>query len=40
MDNAVDIAGGFAEVCAGQWLMGRGQPAAFFGTAVRRRRKG
>jgi hypothetical protein len=34
------IEGGFAEVGAGSWLMGRGQPAAFFGTAVCRRRKG
>ncbi|MBO7482332.1 MAG: hypothetical protein J6U17_00400 [Kiritimatiellae bacterium] len=40
MEGAVDIAGGFAEVGAGQWLVGRGQPAAFFGTAARRRRKG
>jgi len=36
----VKIEGGFAEVGAGAWLMGRGQPAAFFGSAVRRRRKG
>ena len=36
----VKIDGGFAEVGAGRWLMGRGQPAAFFGAAVRRRRKG
>lgn len=36
----VAIEGGFAEVGAGRWLMGRGQPAAFFGSAVRRRRKG
>ena len=34
------IEGGFAEVGAGAWLMGRGQPAAFLGSAVRRRRKG
>ena len=34
------IDGGFAEVDAGLWLMGRSQPAAFFGSAVRRRRKG
>ena len=40
MDLAVKIENGFAEVAAGQWLMGRGQPAAFFGSAVRRRRKG
>ena len=36
----VRIEGGFAEVSAGRWLMGRGQPAAFFGKAVRRRRRG
>lgn len=36
----VTIEGGFAEVEAGQWLMGCGQPAAFFGKAVRRRRRG
>ena len=40
MDVAVKIEGGFAEVGAGAWLMGRGQPAAFFGSAVRRRRRG
>ena len=40
MDGAVKIEGGFAEVGAGAWLMGRAQPAAFFGAAVRRRRKG
>ena len=40
MDGAVTIEGGFAEVDAGAWLMGRAQPAAFFGKAVRRRRKG
>ena len=40
MEGAVKIEGGFAEVGAGAWLMGRGQPAAFFGSAVRRRRKG
>ena len=39
MDTA-RIDGGFAEVGAGSWLMGRGQPAAFFGSAVRRRRRG
>jgi len=38
--DAVRIEGGFAEVGAGTWLMGRGQPAAFLGSAVRRRRKG
>ena len=40
MQETVKIEGGFAEVGAGTWLMGRGQPAAFFGSAVRRRRKG
>ena len=40
MKAEVKIEGGFAEVGAGTWLMGRGQPAAFFGTVVRRRRKG
>lgn len=40
MEGAVKIEGGFAEVGAGLWLAGCGQPAAFFGTAVRRRRKG
>ena len=40
MEGAVKIEGGFAEVGAGVWLMGRGQPAAFFGSAVHRRRKG
>lgn len=39
-DGMVTIENGFAEVGAGAWLMGRGQPAAFFGTASRRRRKG
>jgi hypothetical protein len=34
------IENGFAEVEAGSWLMGRGQPAAFFGKAVRHRRRG
>ena len=38
MQETVKIEGGFAEVGAGAWLMGRGQPAAFFGSAVRRRR--
>ena len=36
----VSIENGFAEVGAGAWLMSRGQPAAFFGEAERRRRKG
>ena len=40
MEVLVKIEGGFAEVGAGAWLMGRAQPAAFFGDAVRRRRKG
>jgi len=40
MQEAVKIEGGFAEVGAGAWLMGRGQPTAFFGSAVRRRRRG
>ena len=40
MEVLVKIEGGFAEVGAGAWLMGRAQPAAFFGAAVRRRRKG
>ena len=40
MEGAVKIDGGFAEVAAGAWLMGHGQPAAFFGAAFRRRRKG
>ena len=40
MQETVKIEGGFAEVGAGAWLMGRGQPVAFFGSAVRRRRKG
>ena len=40
MEGAVEMANGFAEVGAGRWLMGRGQPAAFFGKAVRLRRKG
>ena len=40
MEGVVKIEGGFAEVGAGTWLMGRGQPAAFLGSAVRRRRKG
>ena len=40
MINAVTIESGFAEVGAGAWLMGQAQPAAFFGEATRRRRKG
>ena len=40
MAVATKIEGGFAEVGAGAWLMGRGQPAAFFGAALRRHRKG
>lgn len=40
MTGAATIEGGFAEVGAGPWLMGRGQPAAFFGKAVRRPRRG
>ena len=40
MAVVVKIEGGFAEVGAGEWLVSRGQPTAFFGDAVRRRRKG
>lgn len=40
MRPAVKIENGFAEVEGGLWLMGRGQPAAFRGSAVRRRRTG
>lgn len=40
MTETVTIANGFAEVGAGTWLMGHGQPAAFFGAAARRRRTG
>lgn len=40
MAPVVTIENGFAEVGGGSWLMSRGQPAAFRGTAVRRRRKG
>ena len=36
----VAIEGGFAEVGAGEWLVGRGQPAALFGEFRRLRRKG
>ena len=34
------ILNGFAEIGAGSWLVGHGQPVAFFGKAVRIRRKG
>ncbi len=40
MPQTVTIESGFAEVGAGAWLMGHAQPAAFFGKAVRRRRRG
>ena len=40
MTCAVTIENGFAEVGAGAWLVGRGQPAAFLGRAVRRPRRG
>ena len=40
MDCVVAIESGFVEVGAGSWLVGRGQPAAFFGSVVRRRRSG
>ena len=40
IEEAARIEGGFAEVGAGLWLMGRSQPAAFSGRAVRRRRRG
>ena len=40
MALVVKIENGFAEVEAGSWLMSCGQPAVFFGKAVRRRRKG
>ena len=40
MGAAVKIEGGFAEVGAGEWLVGRGQPAAFFGAFRRLRRRG
>jgi len=40
MALVVTINGGFAEVDAGSWLAGRGQPAAFFGALSRRRRTG
>ena len=40
MTCAVTIENGFAEVGAGAWLVGRGQPVAFLGRAVRRPRRG
>ena len=40
MTDTATIAGGFAETDAGTYLAGRGQPAAFLGDAVPRRRKG
>lgn len=40
MTLPAQIENGFASVEAGTWLMGRAQPAAFTGQAVRRRRKG
>ncbi len=40
MAETVTIESGFAEVGAGAWLMGHAQPAAFFGKAIRHRRKG
>jgi len=40
MNAVATIENGFAEVAAGRWLMSRSQPAAFFGKAVRHRRKG
>ncbi|MBR6023263.1 MAG: hypothetical protein IK066_12690 [Kiritimatiellae bacterium] len=40
MTGGVSLEGGFAEVGAGSWLVGHAQPAACFGEAVRRRRKG
>ena len=40
MAAMVTIENGFAEIGAGVWLMGRAQPAAFFGALARRRRKG
>ena len=39
-DVAATIQSGFAGIGAGTWLLGRGQPAAFSGEAVRRRRTG
>lgn len=40
MVGGVTLESGFADVGAGAWLVGRAQPAACFGEAVRRRRKG
>ncbi|MBQ7189527.1 MAG: hypothetical protein IJR99_08955 [Kiritimatiellae bacterium] len=40
MAQTVKVENGFAEVGEGAWLMGRAQPAAFFGSLSRRRRKG
>ncbi|MBP5227365.1 MAG: hypothetical protein J6336_08270 [Kiritimatiellae bacterium] len=40
MAETVKLENGFAEVGAGAWLMGRAQPVAFFGSLLRRRRKG
>lgn len=40
MYETVKIENGFAEVGAGEWLVSRAQPAAYFGTLSRRRRKG
>ena len=40
MALVVTIEGGFAEVSAGTWLVGHGQPASFFGKVTRRRRIG
>ena len=40
MSENVTIENGFAVTGAGTWLVGRGQPAAFTGDAVRRRRRG
>jgi hypothetical protein len=40
MPVGVTVESGFAAVEAGAWLMGRSQPAACFGEAVRRPRKG
>lgn len=40
MSGAMTIENGFVEVDAGSWLVSHGQPVAFFGKTVRRRRKG
>lgn len=40
MADTVEIASGFAVTGPGLWLVARGQPAAFSGKAIRRRRKG